>query len=195
MKAGRATLVNGPSGSGKSTMFRAIAGIWPYGSGAIAFPAGENGHAVEVMLLPQRPYIAAGTLKRAASYPGVESDYTDEEVRAALVKARLPQLVDQLDVEEAWSQRLSGGEQQRLSIAHALLAKPAWLFLDEATSALDEKLEGEVYRMLKAELPATTIVSIGHRSTLVDLHDERIEMQPGASGVFAPVVVTEKAAG
>lgn len=194
-KAGRATLVNGPSGSGKSTMFRAIAGIWPYGHGQIDFPAGEDGHPVEVMLLPQRPYIAAGTLKRAASYPGIESDFTDAEVRDALTKARLPQLVDQLDVEEAWGQRLSGGEQQRLSIAHALLAKPKWLFLDEATSALDEKLEGEIYRMLKSELPGTTIVSIGHRSTLIDLHDERVEMQAGANGVFSPVVVTPAIAG
>ncbi len=189
LKAGQATLVNGPSGSGKSTMFRAIAGIWPYGRGSIAFPAGEDGHPIEVMLLPQRPYIAAGTLKRAASYPGIESDYTDEQVRNALTKARLPMLVDQLDVEEAWGQRLSGGEQQRLSIAHALLAKPSWLFLDEATSALDEKLEGEIYRMLKAELPGTTIVSIGHRSTLVELHDTRIEMQPAANGVFTPAVM------
>ncbi len=185
--AGKSTLVNGPSGSGKSTMFRAIAGIWPYGQGTIAFPAGEDGHPVEVMLLPQRPYIASGNLKRAASYPALEGDYTDEEVRNALIKARLPMLADQLDVEEAWSQRLSGGEQQRLSIAHALLAKPKWLFLDEATSALDEKLEGEIYRMLKEELPDTTIVSIGHRSTLLDLHDERIELQPEDDGMFRPV--------
>lgn len=193
LRAGRATLVNGPSGSGKSTMFRAIAGIWPYGRGAIAFPAREDGHPVEVMLLPQRPYIAAGTLKRAASYPAVENDYTDEQVREALTKARLSQFVDQLDVEDAWSQRLSGGEQQRLSIAHALLAKPNWLFLDEATSALDEKLEGEIYRMLRTELPETTIVSIGHRSTLLDLHEERIELQPTADGMFTPVPIAEKA--
>ena len=96
LKKGQATLVNGPSGSGKSTMFRAIAGIWPYGRGTIAFPAGEDGHPVEVMLLPQRPYIAAGTLKRAASYPAVEGDYSDDAVRTALLKARLPQLVDQI---------------------------------------------------------------------------------------------------
>jgi len=191
LKGGKSTLVNGPSGSGKSTMFRAIAGIWPYGRGSIAFPAGEDGHPIEVMLLPQRPYIAAGTLKRAASYPAVEGDYSDEDVRKALIKARLPMLVDQLDVEEAWSQRLSGGEQQRLSIAHALLAKPKWLFLDEATSALDEKLEGEIYRMLKEELPDTTIVSIGHRSTLLDLHDERIELQAGDDGLFRPVRIAK----
>lgn len=192
-KAGQATLVNGPSGSGKSTMFRAIAGIWPYGAGNVAFPAGEDGHPVEVMLLPQRPYIASGTLKRAASYPALESEYSDETVRDALTKARLPQLVDQLHEEEAWSQRLSGGEQQRLSIAHALLAKPQWLFLDEATSALDEKLEGEIYRMLRQELPDTTIVSIGHRSTLADLHDARVELQPGDDGVFTPQAVALKA--
>lgn len=189
----KATLVTGPSGSGKSTLFRAIAGIWPYGTGAIALPDGAGGARVSVMLLPQRPYVANGTLKRAASYPATEHDYSDEVVRDALGKARLEQFADRLHEEDTWGQRLSGGEQQRLAVAHALLARPDWLFLDEATSALDEKLEKSIYEMLKRELPDTSIVSIGHRSTLIDLHDIRLEMVPDADGVHVPMLHEEQA--
>lgn len=188
LSKGTATLVTGPSGSGKSTMFRAIAGIWPYGFGTIEFPAAKDGNLVTVMLLPQRPYVANGSLKRAASYPALETTYSDETVADALRKARLDQFVDRLHEEDEWAQRLSGGEQQRLAVAHALLARPDWLFLDEATSALDEKLEGEIYRMLKVELPDTTIVSIGHRSTLIGLHDARLDMQPDGDGIHVPIL-------
>ena len=181
LPAGRATLVTGPSGSGKSTMFRAIADIWPYGEGRIEAP-----REARVMLLPQRPYVPSGTLRTAVTYPGLIGAYDDAQIVHALKAARLGAFANQLDMEDNWGQRLSGGEQQRLAIARALLDKPDWLFLDEATSALDEKLEGEIYRMLRAELPNATIVSIGHRSTLIELHDARIEMQPGDDGVSAP---------
>ena len=99
----------------------------------------------------------------------------------------LSELVGEIDSEDNWPQRLSGGEQQRLAIARAILDKPDWLFLDEATSALDEKLEAEIYRMLSEVLPDTTIVSIGHRSTLIALHRRHIEMQPGQGGIFEPM--------
>ena len=192
---GKATLVTGPSGSGKSTLFRAVAGIWPYGHGIIEFPARPDGEEVRVMLLPQRPYVANGTLKRAASYPSLEDAYTDDTVREALRKARLEQFLDRLHDDDTWGQRLSGGEQQRLAVAHALLAKPDWLFLDEATSALDEKLESEIYSMLETELPQTTIVSIGHRSTLIEMHDARLIMEPDGAGLHIPVMQQAKAPG
>jgi vitamin B12/bleomycin/antimicrobial peptide transport system ATP-binding/permease protein len=102
---------------------------------------------------------------------------------------RLPHLVDHVDREDNWGQRLSGGEQQRLAIARALLAKPDWLFLDEATAALDEPTEEAIYRMLRERLPDTTIVSIGHRSTLAAFHDRRLELAPGRDGIFSPVDV------
>lgn len=181
LPAGRATLVTGPSGSGKSTLFRAIADIWPYGEGRILAP-----REARVMLLPQRPYIPSGTLRTAVTYPGLMGSYSDELIVQALEAARLGAFAGQLDVEDSWGQRLSGGEQQRLAVARALLDKPDWIFLDEATSALDERLEAEIYRMLRATLPNATIVSIGHRGTLVELHDARIDMQPGADGVSSP---------
>jgi vitamin B12/bleomycin/antimicrobial peptide transport system ATP-binding/permease protein len=181
LKAGEAALLTGPSGSGKSTLFRAIAGIWPYGEGTVGTPAGKS-----VMLLPQRPYLPQGTLRAAVSYPGVAGDFSDVAIRQALEVARLPQLVDRLDEEALWAQVLSGGEQQRLAVARALLASPDWLFLDEATAALDEKTEAAVYLALRQHLPGTTIVSIGHRSTLAAFHDRRVELEAGEDGLFRP---------
>jgi len=182
LQAGATTLLTGPSGSGKSTLFRAIAGIWPFGEGQIGTPRGAT-----MMLLPQRPYIPMGTLKDAVVYPAVEGVYDDKAIIAALQAARLPHLVDRLHEEEPWSLVLSLGEQQRVAVARALLAQPDWLFLDEATAALDEPTEAEIYRVIRERLPDTTVVSIGHRSTLAAFHDRRIEMRAREDGVFTPV--------
>lgn len=182
LRPGETALLTGPSGSGKSTLFRAIAGIWPFGDGRIAIPQGAS-----MMLLPQRPYIPIGTLKEAVTYPGVQGAYDEGTIAEALKAARLPQLVERLQEEGFWAQTLSLGEQQRLAIARALLAKPDWLLLDEATAALDEPTEAEIYRMLAERLPETTIVSIGHRSTLIAFHERRIDMRPTRDGLFEPV--------
>jgi vitamin B12/bleomycin/antimicrobial peptide transport system ATP-binding/permease protein len=181
IEAGTTTLVSGPSGSGKSTLFRAISGIWPYGRGTIDRPADAA-----MMLLPQRPYVPSGTLETAVAYPSAVGTYGEKAVREALELTSLASLACEIHSENNWAQRLSGGEQQRLAIARAVLDKPDWLFLDEATSALDEKLEAEIYRMLGEVLPNTTIVSIGHRSTLIALHRRHIEMEPAQGGIFEP---------
>jgi putative ATP-binding cassette transporter len=178
---GRSALLTGPSGSGKSTLFRAVAGIWPHVTGDIVLP-----REASVMLAPQRPYIPMGTLAQAVVYPGNADDFPRADIEEAMRAARLAPFVERLEEDNNWGQRLSGGEQQRVAIARALLARPDWLFLDEATSALDEKLEGEIYAMLRERLPKTTIVSIGHRSTLHDYHDRQIVMEAGADGLFAP---------
>jgi putative ATP-binding cassette transporter len=188
-RAGEPTLVAGPSGSGKSTMFRGISGIWPFGDGHISVPADAR-----IMLLPQKPYIPIGTLRNAVTYPAAPGTYSDEEVTEALNAVELPLLAHQLDQEDIWAQRLSGGEQQRLAIARALLAKPDWLFLDEATAAVDEALEAVLYQQLAHRLPRTTIVSIGHRSTLSAFHERRVEMQVGRDGTFVPRYLPAKAA-
>ena len=179
---GDSVLLTGPSGSGKSTLFRAIAGIWPFGEGQIAVPEGAS-----MMLLPQRPYIPVGTLRSAVTYPGVQDTYDDAAISDALRAAKLPQIADRLDEERSWAQTLSLGEQQRLAVARALLEKPDWLFLDEATAALDEPTEAEIYRVIKERLPNTTVVSIGHRSTLAAFHDRRMDMRPGEDGLSSPV--------
>jgi putative ATP-binding cassette transporter len=178
--SGENVLLTGPSGSGKSTLFRAISGVWPYGDGYVRIPAGAR-----VMVVPQKPYIPIAPLRTAVTYPAEPGAYPDEAIRAALTDAHLGVLADQLDREDVWSQRLSGGEQQRIALARALLMRPDWLFLDESTSALDEKLEAELYATVTRRLPNTTIVSIGHRATLGAFHHRRLEMIP-EGGHFTP---------
>jgi vitamin B12/bleomycin/antimicrobial peptide transport system ATP-binding/permease protein len=173
LKDGESVVLFGPSGAGKSTLFRAISGIWPYGDGRISRPDGTS-----LMVLPAKPYIPIGTLRSAVTYPAVAGTYRDEDIHSALADARLGELVGELDREEVWSQRLSSGEQQRLAIARALLMRPDWLLLDESTSAVEEPLEAELYAVLAQPLPKTTIVSIGHRSTLAGLHKRQLEMTP-----------------
>ena len=180
-RAGERTLLTGQSGSGKSTLFRAIAGIWPFGEGEIEKPDGRA-----IMLLPQRPYIPIGSLRDAVTYPAGVGAYSEEAIRSALALVHLAPHAARLDEETNWSQTLSGGEQQRLAIARAILAKPAWLLLDEATSALDEGLEAAVYAAIRSALPETTIISIGHRSSLLAIHDRRIDLQRNSAGVFSP---------
>ena len=182
-------VLTGPSGSGKSTFFRAISGIWPHADGAITLPADAN-----ILLLPQRPYIPIGTLRAAVTYPANPDRYGGAAILEALHAAELGDFVGELDVEDNWSQRLSGGEQQRLAIARAILAKPDWLFLDEATSAMDEAMEAEIYEILAKKLPSTTMVSIGHRASLAKFHKHRIEMRPSAAGIFTPTEISIKAA-
>jgi putative ATP-binding cassette transporter len=164
------TLVTGPSGAGKSTLFRAIAGIWPFGSGSIAIPA-----KAKLMMLPQRPYFPVGSLQAAIVYPAEASAFSSDQVRDALIAVGLPQLAPQLAEEAHWNRMLSLGEQQRLGLARALLHAPQYLFLDEATASLDEASEAALYRLIEEKLPATTIVSIGHRSTLEAFHQRNVE--------------------
>ncbi len=169
-------LIQGASGSGKSTLFRAIAGIWPFGSGRVRLPKGST------LFLPQRPYLPLGTLREVIAYPASTQDVPDARLLEALEAVGLGQLAGRLGEQQNWAMQLSPGEQQRLAIARALIQAPAWLFLDEATSSLDEPAEAALYRVLKDRLPQTTIVSIGHRSTLAAFHDRILEMKDDKGG-------------
>ncbi len=173
LPAGTWLAIAGRSGTGKSTLLRALAGIWPFGSGGIRPALGKS------LFLPQRPYFPLGTLRHAITYPDAVADHGDAEIRDALRACGLAYLEPALDRDEPWTQRLSGGEQQRLAIARALLARPDWLFLDEATASLDPESEAELYALLRQRLPAATIVSIAHRPTVAALHDRRAVLEDG----------------
>ncbi|MGH8806296.1 MAG: ABC transporter ATP-binding protein/permease [Noviherbaspirillum sp.] len=165
---GQRIVVTGPSGCGKSTLFRAMAGIWPYGSGSIEIPS-----VARMLFVPQKSYLPIGSLRAAIAYPAAEKAYKDLATRHYLELCKLPQLADQLDEVDNWSQRLSPGEQQRLAFVRVLLTRPQILFLDEATSALDPASEDLLYGLLLQELPDATVVSIAHREDVAKYHQIR----------------------
>lgn len=176
-KKGEHTLVTGPSGSGKSTLFRALSGIWPFGSGVVETP-----EAGKVMFLPQKPYLPLGTMREVLTYPAQSSDFDDATLIGILKLCRLDNLLDRLGDTDNWAMRLSPGEQQRLAIARALLNRPDWLFLDEATAAVDQETESYLYNLIRERLPHTTIISIAHRDSVAEHHRRQLRLVPSADG-------------
>lgn len=168
--AGEAVLLSGPTGLGKSTLIRAVAGIWPFGSGEVRLGEGR------AMFVPQRPYLPLGTLADALCYPGAGSDVPKERLEKLLTDFQLGELVPHLDTTDNWGHRLSLGEQQRLAFARIMLTEPTIVFLDEATSAVDEAREARCYRLLRTASWRPTIVSVGHRGTLQLFHDRIVDV-------------------
>ena len=167
--AGKRLLISGGSGAGKSTLLRAIAGIWPYGTGEISLPTGWR-----TMFLPQRPYLPLGSLRRAIYYPQPVPENIDDNLAGLLERFGLQKLAGQLDTVDDWSRILSLGEQQRLAFIRILLLRPDIVFLDESTSALDEPREAQAYEILHQMLPQMAVVSVGHRSSLLNCHDKQL---------------------
>jgi putative ATP-binding cassette transporter len=177
VKPGERVLIIGETGAGKSTLFRAVAGLWPWGSGTILTPPPET-----MAFLPQRPYLPLGTLRNALTYPGAPGAFSDEEVRQALERCDLGELIVKLDHVDRWDKELSLGEQERLAFARLLLHKPAWVFLDEATAALDEDSQGRIMNLFDGELKDTTVLSIGHRPDLAAYHTRTLQLIHGRDG-------------
>ena len=177
IKAGERVLVKGESGTGKSTLFRAFAGIWPWGSGEIHVPPREA-----TMFMPQRPYLPLGTLRGALAYPNPPNSVSNEVGNSALDRVGLAHLREKLDDDARWDQVLSLGEQQRLAFARLLIQKPRWIFMDEATAALDEENQDAMMRLVVDELPDSALISIGHRPGLDAFHERTLHLQRGPEG-------------
>jgi putative ATP-binding cassette transporter len=174
---GERVLIVGDTGRGKSTLFRAVAGLWPWGSGTILTPPPKA-----MSFLPQHPYLPLGPLRNALSYPSPPDAFLDADVRQALERCDLGKLIPKLDTTERWDKELSLGEQERLAFARLLLHKPAWVFLDEATAALDEDSQRRVMALFDDELKQTTVLSIGHRPDLAVFHTRTLQLVHGRDG-------------
>jgi putative ATP-binding cassette transporter len=177
IEPGERLLVAGESGSGKSTLVRAIAGLWPWGGGSVNFHPDRR-----LFMLPQKPYVPSGTLRRAVAYPGAAEDWTVEEIGAALDKVGLKHLIEKIEEDAPWDQTLSGGEKQRLAFARLFLHNPDIIVLDEATSALDEKSQDKMMALMTKELPKATVVSVAHRAELEAFHSRKIVLERRKGG-------------
>jgi vitamin B12/bleomycin/antimicrobial peptide transport system ATP-binding/permease protein len=177
IEAGERLLVAGESGTGKSTLVRAIAGLWPWGGGSVNFHPDRR-----LFMLPQKPYVPSGTLRRATAYPAAAEDWTVEQIGEALGKVGLGHLKDKVEEEAPWDQTLSGGEKQRLAFARLFLHKPDIIVLDEATSALDEKSQDKMMALMTKELPGATVVSVAHRAELEAFHSRKIVLERRKGG-------------
>lgn len=170
---GSSLLIKGASGAGKTTLLRTVAGLWSYSEGRVHCPQQNT------LFLSQKPYLPQGRLIDALYYPELAPANVDlERAARAMQQVQLGHLAHKLEQENDWMRVLSLGEQQRLSFARVLLHKPIVAFLDEATASMDEGLEDAMYRLLRSELPQTTIISVGHRSTLQVHHRQTLLIDP-----------------
>lgn len=177
IEPGERLLVAGESGSGKSTLVRAIAGLWPWGGGSVNFHPDRR-----LFMLPQKPYVPSGTLRRAVAYPGAAEDWTVKQIGEALDKVGLKHLIEKIEEDAPWDQTLSGGEKQRLAFARLFLHNPDIIVLDEATSALDEKSQDKMMALMTKELPKATVVSVAHRAELEAFHSRKIVLERRKGG-------------
>jgi putative ATP-binding cassette transporter len=186
---GERVLVAGASGTGKSTLVRAIAGLWPWGEGQIEVQKGAK-----LMMLPQRPYIPIGTLRRAATYPDAADSRSAEDVAQAFRIVGLEHLVDRIDEAAPWDQTLSGGEKQRLAFGRIFLHRPDIIILDEATAALDPESQDKLMVLLNNELQHTTVISVGHRRELEAFHSRKIvlERRRGSAKLVSDIKLIKK---
>jgi putative ATP-binding cassette transporter len=173
LESGAALVVKGGSGTGKTTVLRSLAGYWPYATGTVARPTGRG-----VLFLSQQPYLPFGTLRHALTYPEPPEFVTTERAQEVLRQVFLAHLVDSVDEEDTWWRILSPGEQQRIGFARILINRPSVAFLDESTSSIDEGLEFALYTLIREQLPDCTLFSVGHRSTLNQLHSHHLELLP-----------------
>ncbi|HEX5127554.1 MAG TPA: ABC transporter ATP-binding protein/permease [Rhodocyclaceae bacterium] len=169
LTVGGSLLIRGRSGIGKTTLLRTIAGLWPFANGTVIRPIDQH-----ALFLPQKPYLPLGTLRSVLYYPAAAQ--TGDNAHDILDQCHLGHLVARLDEEADWTNILSLGEQQRLAIGRALLNKPQVIFLDEASSAMDEGLEHAMYELLRQRLPNAILVSVGHRSSLLNFHSHELEL-------------------
>ena len=157
---GDRVLIVGEPGAGKTLLFRAIAGLWPWGSGRVALPPSDG-----VMFMTRQPYVPLGTLRAALTYPSPETASARQGTRCRAPMHRLARLSSSLDLIARWERELADDEQQCLVFTRTLLHKPRWLVIDEALDALEDDARNRVIGVFKDHLKDAAIIYIGHPET------------------------------
>ncbi|MDQ5891327.1 MAG: vitamin B12/bleomycin/antimicrobial peptide transport system ATP-binding/permease protein, partial [Pseudomonadota bacterium] len=171
LQAGEWAVLSAVSGSGKTTLLRALAGLWPTSQGERHFPAGR------ALFLPQKAYLPQDTLRQVLCYPQAQLADTAPLI-AVLEQTGLTALIPRLDDKANWSRELSGGEQQRLSLARALLLRPTLLCLDEATSQLDDAAALQLLEHIRTMLPQTIVLAVSHQPAVLASFKHQVRLTP-----------------
>jgi vitamin B12/bleomycin/antimicrobial peptide transport system ATP-binding/permease protein len=156
IRAGEKVLIVGESGTGKTLLFRALAGLWPWGAGQVAHPRGE-----ELLYMPRTPYLPPGTLREVLAYPSATGTFDAAAYAKALARVKLDRLRPMLDVSQRWDHELSEDEQQTLAFARILLHAPPWILIDEVLDSLEDDARQAVFDIFAEDLQHTGIIHIG----------------------------------
>jgi putative ATP-binding cassette transporter len=180
---GERLLITGGPGSGKSMLFRAIAGLWPWGSGTVLLPP-----AGQLLFLPQRPYLPLGSLRQAVAYPAAAEAFPDAAVRTALQRVGLGHLAPQLDEQRRWDRELGVDEQQSLAFARLLLHRPKWVVMDDPLNALDDARRAALCGLFEDELKEAAVLGIGRSQASAPFFTRiaRLVEQPDALSLQLP---------
>jgi putative ATP-binding cassette transporter len=188
LKSGERVLISGSPRHGKSVFFRALAGLWVWGSGTIRLPDRKT-----IMFMPHRPYIPLGTLREALSYPSAPTRFSDEAIRAVIARISLDRLAAMLDVVGRWDQELTLDEQQRIAYARAILHKPAWIIQDEALSELDDQNRKLAESIFETDLVETALISVGKKSDHGNFYDRVLHLESKSPGLSLPLGLEQEA--
>jgi putative ATP-binding cassette transporter len=175
LRPGDRTLIAGSSGSGKSTIQRALAGVWTLGRGKVALPHDD------VLAMPQRFYFPLGSLKSVITYPTPADEVDDERLKEVLNQIGLSHLAGRINEDAEWGSMLSGGEQQRVAFARAILRDPAIVLFDDSTSNLDGDATKQMYQALDRNLPQAMVISLARTDALRTLHKDTVVLPPVAA--------------
>ncbi len=178
VKQGERVMISGDPGAAVK-LFKVVAELWPWGHGRVDLPSDAM-----IFFMPQRPYLPIGSLRSAISYPAAPDAFDEREVNAALKSVGLEHLLERLDEKQSWEKVLTAGDQQKLGFARLLLHRPNWIFIQEATDALDPVSEEDMMRLVLAEFPEATVLTVGYHTALEAYHQRKLVLVRAPDGLI-----------
>lgn len=182
LKPGDRVLFGGGHGEGKTLFFRALIGLWPWGSGSVIRPP-----RARIMFLPARAYLPTGTLRACVTYPQPETAFDDAAIAAALSDVGLQRLAPQLDKFHRWERHLSENEKHCLAFARAILQRPDWVVIDDALNFVERNTRHRIENIFMTRLTEVGVITIGHDGGTAGFYTRRVMLTLDAAGpTFTP---------